>query len=365
MSAAPSAAPAATRHQLLPHGRRGAQVTVAAGLALLLGAAGWHWAPQAFLAAYLAAWWCWLGWVLGGLAQVWLHSLTGGDWGEAIRAPLLARGRLLWRHALLFAPVLLGMRTLYPWAAPDAGAWAGVLSTPQFKLAWLTPGGFVARSVVCLLLWSALGWCSSRPSLTRARGYAAGALALFGLSVSVAAVDWIMSLLPLWYSSVFGMLAGTVQMLGGMALAIAGCVRRTPAPQLLGDLGNLLLMYVLGCAYLEYMQFLIIWAGNLPHEIIWYLRRDTAAGRTLAVLLALLLFALPVLVLLQRRLKRSPRALGALAWLVLAMTLVHAWWLVLPSLTLPWRDWCIGLPSGTLALAATVWVSQGGGAGDG
>ena len=96
--------------------------TIAA--AVLLCVAAWRHDSRAFLAAYLAAWWFWIGIAMGGLANVWLHNLTGGKWGEAVRGPLLAMTRHLGIAALLFAPILAGMHELYPWAA-DAGRGAG------------------------------------------------------------------------------------------------------------------------------------------------------------------------------------------------------------------------------------------------
>ena len=314
-------------------------VAVAAGLVLAL--IGWRLDHAAFLGAYLALWLFWIGILIGGLANVWLHSLTGGDWGEAVRAPLLSMGRSIWLAALMFLPVLAGMRDIYPWAAA-ALPWSDTLAAPAFKAAWLVPGGFAARSVACLMLWSVLGLLSSRPALQRSRPFAAAALILYGFSISVAGLDWVMSLMPLWYSSVFGLALGTAHMYGGMALAIIACTRaRTPADtHLSGDLGNLLMMYVLCLAYLQFVQFLIIWSANLPHEIMWYVARSGGAGSALAWLQALALFALPLAALLFRSIKRQPPRLRRIAQLVLCGLLVHAGWLVLPSLAVvAWHGW--------------------------
>jgi hypothetical protein len=167
---------------------------------------------------------------------------------------------------------------------------------------------------------------------------AAVGLLAYGFTVSVAAVDWIMSLQPEWYSSVFGWLAATGQMLAGLALAVA-LLDREAARKLLPDFGNLLLMYVMTWAYLAYVQFLIIWAGNLPHEIGWYVRRSAPGWKAVAWALAVFHFAAPLLILLSRRAKRAPAMVGALAIGLLAAHLLDCWWLVMPSagaLSLHW-----------------------------
>jgi hypothetical protein len=334
------------------------RILLLAGAALLC-LPGWLADPRAFLASYLAAWWFCLGALLGGLANVWLHNLTGGAWGEAIRGPLLRSARAIPLACLLFLPVLAGMEVLYPWAASAGSArWAGELSAPQFKDLWLTPTFFIGRSVAYLALWSLLAWLSTRPALQRSRALAATGLIAYGFSVSLAAVDWIMSLQPEWYSSVFGWLAATGQMLTGLALAIV-LADREAARKVLPDLGNLLLMYVLAWAYLAYVQFLIIWAANLPHEIAWYLRRSAPLWRAVAWALVVFHGALPVIILLLRHAKRAPRLLGALAYALLAAHMLDCWWLVIPSAGALSRHWLWIAPlialAFMLAAAALPW----------
>jgi hypothetical protein len=293
-------------------------------MAIVLLLAGWWLDARALLAGYLALWWFVIGALLGGLANVWLHQLTGGAWGETIRPPLLRAARWLPLACLLFLPVLAGMHLLYPWAGAHA-----VLPDTAFRRVWLAPGLFVVRSVVYLLLWSGLAWIETR-ARKRSPGRAAACLLAYGFSVGLASVDWIMSLQPQWYSSVFGWLAGTGQMLGGLALAVL-LIDRQAARARLPDFGNLLMMYVLTWAYLAYVQFLIIWAADLPREISWYLRRDTPGWRAVAWTLFAVHFAAPLLILLSRKAKEAPRLRGALAALLLAVHLLDCWWLVLPS----------------------------------
>ncbi len=290
-------------------------------LALAAAGAGWFLDVRALLASYLAAWWFVAGALLGGLANVWLHQLTGGAWGETIRGPLLRAARWLPLACILFLPVLLGAPLLYPWqhGVPDGA----------FRQAWLSPVFFTVRSVIYLLLWSVLAIVETR-ARTRSPLRAAVCLLAYGFSVSLAAVDWIMSLQPAWYSSVFGWLAGTGQMLTGLALAVL-LIDRGAARKRLPDLGNLLMMYVLTWAYLAYVQFLIIWAADLPHEIAWYLRRGAPGWQAVAWVLVVGHFAGPLCILLSRHAKTAPALMGVLAGALLAAHLLDCWWLVLPS----------------------------------
>ncbi|MGE5492562.1 MAG: hypothetical protein ACM31P_14895 [Actinomycetota bacterium] len=313
-----------------------------------------------FLAAWLAAWSFWLGLALGGLASVWIHNLTGGAWGEAIRRPLLALGKLLPGFVILFLPILAGMAGLYAWAADadqGSGRWAGGLSAPGFKSGWLQPGPFMVRWLAILLLWNLLAWAARQPRLERSGPFAAVALIAYGVSGSIAAVDWFMSLMPLWHSSIFGLEVVAGQALGGLALAI---LVASPAASLgvRRDLGNLLFTYVLIWAYCAFAQFLIIWSENLPHEISWYVARREEPWLLLGLAVVLGQFAIPFLALLFRQVKESPRGLAWVAAGLLAAHLLEIWGLILPSvasrldgLLLPWLLAATTLGMGALCMA--------------
>ena len=292
------------------------------------------------MTSYLFAWLLFLGLALGAMANVMLHNLTGGPWYPAVRAPLLAASRLVPLAALLGIPVLVGMRSLYPIG----------------ESAWFAPWFFIARSVFFLVLWSVFSLLLRN---NRSRGLSAVGLIVYLFTVSIAAVDWIGSLMPRWYSTGFGLVVGTGQMLGAMALAVAFAgfaERRLPAleesrRQTFIDLGNLLLMYVLLWAYVAYMQFLIIWVGNLPREISWYVPRLQTGWAGLAIVLVVVHFFAPLVILLFRAAKRSPVLLGWLAAVLLAAHVADVYWLVAPSVRpsgfrIAWAD--------PLALAAAV-----------
>jgi hypothetical protein len=309
---------------------------------LLLGAAclaGFVASPRDMLASWLFAWVFVLGLSLGSLAMLMLHSLTGGPWGDWIRAPLLAAARLLPGVAVAWLPLALGVHLLYPWA--------GAGETVHARW-WLNTPFFVVRSIAYLAVWTVLmlGWHRSyAASLSSASGrqavlrWSAGGLVVYTLTVSLAAVDWIASLMPQWYSSGFGLVVGTAQMLGATALAVAwaACLHRHEIPsgearQSFIDLGNLLLTFVMSWSYLAFVQFLIIWLGNLPREIAWYVPRVQTAWVWLGVLLVLFHFFVPLLILLFRRAKAMPQRLFAIAAALLVANLLDALWMVAPSL---------------------------------
>jgi len=292
-------------------------VGVPGAVLLALAVLGWLVDPVLFWAAYLAAWWFAMGIALGGLANVWIHNLTGGQWGVAVRDSQLAFARAIPLLALLFVPLLLAGGALYPWAAnaaEGAARWEGELSAAWFKSAWLSPGFFAARSVACLAIWVVLERVSRAPAYATSRPWSAAALLIYWATASLAAIDWLMSLMPTWYSTAFPALAVTGQMLGGFAAgALAATLRAKGSRRVYRHLGNLLLVYVLCWAYIAYTQYLIIWAEDLPHEIGWYVARFDSGWMAVARVLAIFHFFVPLVVLLWRDAKEAPLVLGTLA----------------------------------------------------
>jgi hypothetical protein len=308
------------------------------GLALLacLGL-GFH-APRSVLLAYLAAWLFWLGLALGSSALVCVHALTGGEWGLLLRPCLLAAQRSLPLLALLFLPVILGVHVLYPWAHAAAGDTAGAIPLPRW---WLNPAGFVLRAVAFLAAWIALAFALARPARAQPdapvrAGLAAAGLIVLGVGMTLAAIDWIMSLVPGWHSTVFGLAVAAGQTLGACALAVLGVAltsRTTPAPppRLCADLGNLLLVLLLFWAYLVFMDYLTAWTGDLPVEVRWYLPRTGPGWRWLAWFVIAPGFALPFCLLLSRWAKARCRVLGAIAVMVLLAQFAFMEWLIVPG----------------------------------
>ncbi len=312
-------------------------------LCLLLGFSDVTRLLQAYLLAYLF----WTGGALGCLAILMIHHVTGGAWGVAIRRLLESGARTLPWMALLFLPIALGPSHLYEWAQPEHVAHDALL---QHKALYLNVPFFLGRAAfyfICwtlimrsLVRWSLLqdGTVDPKPT-ERLELISRGGLLLMGLTMTFAAIDWVMSLEPHWFSTIYGVL-----FMGGCALTAFALV--IPMAALLGtqppveghidadqlhDLGKMLLAFVMLWAYFSLSQFLIIWAANLPEEITWYMARTRGAWKWVAIAIVLFHFALPFVLLLSRSLKRSARGLATVALLVLLVRFVDMFWLVAPA----------------------------------
>ncbi|HKW79991.1 MAG TPA: hypothetical protein VJQ49_03180 [Casimicrobiaceae bacterium] len=339
--------------------------------------------PRSLLFSYLFVWWFLLGIPLGSMAILMVHNMSGGAWGERIRPALEAALRLLPAMFVLSIPLWFGLAELYPWARPAEVEASALL---QDKAWYLDPSFFFVRAVVYFVVWLVLArllrkWSFARAAdgdsaaAKRLRAISALGLLAYSLTVTLAAVDWIMSLFPQWYSTTFGLLVGIGQALCAFAFATtcAAWGHREADPRtasVFQDLGNLLLMFVMTWAYLAFTQYLITWAEDLPKEIVWYLPRVLTSWRWIAIALVVFHFALPFLVLLSRRAKRAPRALGALAAMLVVAHLVDAYWLVMPALrpagfALGWSDLFAVLALGGVWLALFMWLAAADGAAPG
>ena len=282
------------------------------------------------LAAWLAAWWWCLGLVLGSFVNAWMSRLSGGAWGEPLQAGALLLRRAVPWLAVAMLPFAIGHASLYPWASPGS-PWLQGYARPAFVQGWLSPPFWLARLAVYAVAW----WWITRPASLASKGAAAASLVLHVLLTSLAAVDLLMALVPRWYSTAFGLVVLSVQALSGAALVVwltpATAQRDGGTVPLSRDLGNLLLMWVMGWAYLAFMQFLIIWAENLPAEVAWYVPRLQTGWQHVGVALVLLQLAVPFLVLLFRAVKDRPERLRRVAALLLAASALDAAWMVLPS----------------------------------
>jgi hypothetical protein len=302
---------------------------------------------QQFFRSYLIAYLFWIGVALGCLPLLMLHHLVGGNWGFVIRRILEAGTRTLLLMALLFIPVLAGVHSLYEWSHPDIVARDAVL---QAKQAYLNVPFFVVRAVVCFFAWVAFAFFLNRWSaeqdasrnpffLRRFQLLSALGIVVYVLTITFASIDWAMSLEPHWFSTIYGMFFIVGQALAALAFAIVIVIRFSESAQLstymrpdvFQDLGNLLLAFVMLWAYLSFSQYLIIWAGNLPEEIPWYLHRGGNGWQWVAAFIAIFHFAVPFLLLLGRRNKRNKAVLGWIAVAVLLMRWVDLYWLVAPS----------------------------------
>jgi hypothetical protein len=311
-------------------------------LGLILCAAGPWSGTRVFFASYLAAYLFWTGLSLGCLAMSMLHQLVGGEWGVVTRPLLRAGIRTLPVMLPLFVPLLLGLSTLYPWAgaAPDSDVARLYLNRPFFLVrAALYFASWIALAVL-VPRWSDRLESGEQPRLAGKLKLLCGwGLVVYALTVFYSAVDWVLSMEPRWISTVYGMIMMAGQGLSALAwvTALAGALStRSPmaaalTPGRLHDLGNLLLTFVMLWAYVAFSQYLIIWSGDLPRETSWVLRRTGPGWATVAIVLVLFHFAVPFLLLLFRRVKRSRVALPALAAALVAIHGLDVFWRVRPA----------------------------------
>ncbi len=303
--------------------------------------------PSSVLRSYLVAYNFWLGISLGCLAIVMLYHLTGGLWGFILRRLIESGSRTLPLLAVLFLPIIFGLAYLYTWTDPDIVAGDKLL---QHKSRYLNIPAFIIRAVVYFAVWIVIAYLLNRwsreqdrtadPNLSRRmRTLSAPGLVLYGLAVTFASVDWLMSLQPLWFSTIFPVVFAIGQVLAGLAFVIAVLALLMSQPPLsekvsaanLQDIGNLLLAFVMFWAYVAFAQFLLIWCGNLPEEIQWYLPRFQGGWQWFAFALVICQFGLPFLLLLSRDIKRNPRSLASVAIFVLLMRFVDLFWQIVPA----------------------------------
>lgn len=302
-----------------------------------------HPAASVLLRGYLIAWLFWLGVSLGSCALTWLHHLTGGKWGRAIRLELTAAGQTLPLVALGVIPILMNIPALYEWARPEVVAHDALL---QKKTGWLNPTFFVVRSIAYFVIWIGLGtWITRLRRRAQAnptfenehslRFFSAMALVGFGLAVTLAAVDYSMSLEPHWYSGIYGVtyMVGYALAALGFAVAVASTrsPEKDPAPFVTRDLGNLMMAFTMLWTYMNLSQFLIIWMGDLPEENVWYLHRLNGGWFWLAMVLIFLGFAAPFMTLLSGSVKENRKFIGFVAFWIVVMRWFDIVWNVEPA----------------------------------
>lgn len=317
---------------------------VVGAIALALTIIGAFLNPTQFFRSYLVAYLFALGIALGSLGLVMLQHLSGGHWGVVIRRPLESATRTLPLLAILFLPLALGLRRIYVWTGP--------MERPlsHFQMKYLTIPGFLTRAAIYFAIWLVLtsyinSWSLQQDNSNDSRFrrkmqlLSGPGIVLYVFTMTLAAIDWVMSISPHWSSTIYGFLFVGGQAVSAMAVMIAVTVllaRTSPMAAILQarhlhDLGKLLFAFVMLWAYFAFSQLLIIWAGNLPEEIPFYLKRLRGGWGALAVLILLFHFVLPFFLLLSRDLKRNASTLSRLAIAIIVMRLLDLFWMTAPE----------------------------------
>lgn len=328
------------------------------GLGLVATAIGFVTNADQFYRSWLLAYIFVLGLPLGSLALLMLHHLTGGGWGLVIRRSFEAAARTIPVMALLFLPIAFGLHSLYEWSHADVVAADAIVAE---KSIYLNVSGFLIRAVLYFVVWSVLAMVLTRMSarqdteavhFTRFENVAGPGLLVYALTITFASVDWVMSLDPHWFSTIFGLWFMVGQALTAFAFTIAiaflvsrdGRMAKIITTDKFHDYGTFLFTFIMLWAYLAYSQFLIVWSANLPEEIPYYLQRIGGGWTVIALVVILGHFVLPWTLLLFRPTKRASRRLVAVALFMLVMRFVDVYWLVAPwvnqegALGLHWID---------------------------
>ena len=315
--------------------------------------------PDEFFPAYLLALMAWLGVTLGSMAVLMIRHLTGGGWGVVIRRVMGAAMRCIPLMTLFFIPLAaFGIPRLYIWARPlntiaDAKLRAHLQDLTQ---SYLSVRGFILRAAIYFLIWNLLSflltkWSAegdhigARDNTNRFKAVSGPGLILYAFTISFAAIDWVMSIDPSWISTIYGLLVLIGEVLSAMCFAVVIeriLFRYKPMsillkPDFVHDHGKWMLTFIMVWAYFEFSQWLIIWAGNLPDEITWYLRRLGGGWGYVGLFLVIFHFVVPFVLLLSRPFKRRIEKLAWLAAWLLVMRFVDLLWMIEPNFSVHLR----------------------------
>jgi hypothetical protein len=332
---------------------------VAAGLAFADGSI------DHVLRAWLLGLMLTFGFAVGGLALLMVQYITGGKWGLLLRRPLEAMSRTLPLVFVYWVVIAISVKKLYLWASPAMvadGVKRGLISPDQleainhaisFKHPMLNPAAFWLTSITCFAIWGFYMWKlnalglerdAASPATTpewikRFENISGPGVLIYAITMSAAAIYWVMSLDPTWYSSVYGLLFLVGQGYQVLALGIIVAVslsKGEPFKTILRtteqhDLGKFTFAFVMLNIYLAFSQFLIIWSGNLPEEIPWYMDRFNGGWGVIITLDFLFHWLIPFTLLLSRDLKRNKKRLVLVCqWMVFAKAF-DLFWLIEPN----------------------------------
>jgi len=345
----------------------------------VIGAIVGHSGAQ-FFRSYLLGYVWWTGLTLGCLAVLMLQHLAGGLWGFVIQRPLEAAVRTFPLLAVMFVPLIFGIRFLYLWGNREIVQHNLGL---QQQAQYLAPRWFVLRAAIYFLAWIFMAQFLNRWSAAqdqsgsivlrrRLQNLSGPGLVIYFLTVTFASFDWMMSLDPQWGSTVYPFILIAGQVLAAFAFVVAILailVQYKPMSEIvqekhLHSLGKMMLAFVMLWAYCSYSQLVIMWAGNLPDEIPWYLRRLNTGWKYVGLALVLFHFAVPFALLLSRDLKRNARRLTRVAILLLLMRYVDLLWWIAPNplpgfqrgIWFQWMDIVVPVGLGGIWMAAFAWA---------
>ena len=323
----------------------GAVCAVLGAIACALLGAG-H--PKQFFFSWLVSFLFFLSLALGALFFVLIQYAAQGGWGIVLRRIGETTFATLPLMAALFLPLLLGMRDLYSWAVPGAAEHDALL---RWKEPFLNVPFFLIRAALYFSAWSFIALLYYRASRgqdttgdpavsARLRRLAGPAIIVLAVTQTFASIDWIMSLTPHWYSTIFGVyffagsFVGFIALLSVAAAAMrrAGLLDTIITAEHLHDVGKLLFGFTAFWAYIAFSQFFLMWYANLPEETIWYKARLEGSWKALSILLMAGHFGVPFFYLMGRAVKRRGSTLAVGGVWLLTMHFLDLYWQVMPTL---------------------------------
>ena len=301
---------------------RGSAIVLLCGLVALAGLVAWAVADLRVAAAgWLVGFVFWMQILTGSLCLTMIHRLTSGDWGQIIApviAPAAAAVPLL---LLLIIPVFVAIPVLYPWAHHSPSVKPDVLSL------YLSRPGFILRSLVALTGWSLLAFVPPRTDTRRGQLWAAIGLVFYAVTISSVSIDWYLSAEAPFTSSSFGASVAISSLVAALSWA-AVCMPVSGDDPAIGDVGALLLATVLGLTYIDFMAVLVIWYSDLPREEIWFVTRGAPPWMELAIISFILVSLVPIVTLIQSRVRNCRRPLRTIGVITLAGLVVYDAYLI-------------------------------------
>ncbi|MCC6849792.1 MAG: quinol:cytochrome C oxidoreductase [Deltaproteobacteria bacterium] len=334
--------------------------------------------PQ-FYFSWLVAYLFFLSIALGGLFFVLVLAVSRAGWGVSLRRVVENVMATLPVFAVLFVPIWLGRHELYAWARPEEVAKSALL---RGKAPFLNEDFWFVRAILYFVAWSALATFFSTQSQkqdetgderisARMRGIAPVGIILFALSTTFCSIDWMMSLEPEWYSTMYGVyfFSGAVIAIFSFVILLVqfaytqGALRGVVTTEHLHDVGKLLFGFTIFWAYIAFSQYFLIWYGNIPEETVYYMKRQVGSWQSVGMLLAYGHFLLPFFFLMPRAAKRSSALLVIAAVWQLFMHFLDLHWAIMPvlhpeSARPGFVDLAAFSAVGGVFLAAIGWVSS-------
>jgi hypothetical protein len=338
-------------------GGRAFTVALILGVAGLLLTAVGYWtstgeAQRAVLAGYLVAFAYWVG--IAVASSIWnaIFHASAARWMTVLRRVFESMAAAVPIFILLFLPIALGMSTLFPWVSPSRAMSPEQLELLTHKALYLNVPGFLVRTGIYFIIWIGVnqllrGWSLRQDAeggvepTRRMRRYGSGAIPILGVSITFAAVDWLMSVDPFWTSTIFGAYYFAGSFLASIALLTLIAARTRHQQRFFGgsvtrhhthNLGKLMLAFTAFWTYIAFSQFMLIWIANIPEEAAWYVVRMKGGWQSVGIFLIVTHFIIPFFTLLSRGLKFQPTGLSFMAVWILLVHWVDLMWLVIPAL---------------------------------